>query len=210
MHLHTPEYANFWADVRRGKSPMYYMGRGSVFDASDAAGQFFGTGVTPRVQYSNPKFDELLEAQYARGRPEEALPALAPDQPDPDRRRADALQMWTHTVVTGVRANVDLTVEPSGEFWLPLAKMQVTPCGRRARERTDGMLRAIALRLAGVLPVLFLVTLVLFVLLRLAPGDAADLLVPDDATDDEVRRVRERWGLDRPVIEQYWRFLRNI
>ena len=52
------------------------------------------------------------------------------------------------------------------------------------------MLRAIALRLAGVLPVLFLVTLVLFVLLRLAPGDAADLLVPDEATDEEVARIR--------------------
>jgi ABC-type dipeptide/oligopeptide/nickel transport system permease component len=72
------------------------------------------------------------------------------------------------------------------------------------------MLRAIALRLAGVLPVLFLVTLVLFVLLRLAPGDAADLLVPDDASEAEVARIRERWGLDRPVFEQYVRFVVNV
>jgi ABC-type dipeptide/oligopeptide/nickel transport system permease component len=72
------------------------------------------------------------------------------------------------------------------------------------------MLRAILMRLAGVVPVLFLVTLVLFVLLRLAPGDAADLMVPEDATDEEVQRVRERWGLDRPVLEQYWLFLKNI
>jgi ABC-type dipeptide/oligopeptide/nickel transport system permease component len=72
------------------------------------------------------------------------------------------------------------------------------------------MLRAIALRLAGVLPVLFLVTLVLFVLLRVAPGDAADLLVPDDASDEEVARIRERWGLDRPILEQYVRFLANV
>src|SRR5262245_47985453 len=72
------------------------------------------------------------------------------------------------------------------------------------------MLRAIALRLAGAVPVLFLVTLVLFVLLRLAPGDAADLLVPDDASEAEVARIRERWGLDRPVVEQYWRFLINV
>ncbi len=69
------------------------------------------------------------------------------------------------------------------------------------------MARAIALRLLGVIPVLFLVTLVLFVLLRLAPGDAADLLMPDDASEEEVSRIRERWGLDRPVLEQYWRFL---
>jgi ABC-type dipeptide/oligopeptide/nickel transport system permease component len=72
------------------------------------------------------------------------------------------------------------------------------------------MLRAIALRLAGVLPVLFLVTLVLFVLLRLAPGDAADLLVPEDASDAEVARIRERWGLDQPMFVQYWRFLASV
>lgn len=72
------------------------------------------------------------------------------------------------------------------------------------------MLRAIALRLLGVVPVLFLVTLVLFVLLRVAPGDAADLLVPDEATEEEVARIRERWGLDRPVLEQYLRFLANV
>jgi ABC-type dipeptide/oligopeptide/nickel transport system permease component len=72
------------------------------------------------------------------------------------------------------------------------------------------MLRAIALRLAGVVPVLFLVTLVLFILLRVAPGDAADLLVPDEASEEEVARIRERWGLDRPVLEQYARFLINV
>jgi peptide/nickel transport system permease protein len=72
------------------------------------------------------------------------------------------------------------------------------------------MVRAIALRLAGVVPVLFLVTLVLFVLLRIAPGDAADLLVPEEATEEEVARIRERWGLDRPILEQYARFVINV
>lgn len=72
------------------------------------------------------------------------------------------------------------------------------------------MIRAIAMRLAGVIPVLLLVTFLLFALMRLAPGDAADLLVPADAKEDEVALVRERWGLDRPFVEQYWHFLGNI
>ena len=72
------------------------------------------------------------------------------------------------------------------------------------------MVRAIAWRVAGVVPVLFLVTLVLFLLLRLAPGDAADLLVPDDASEAEILRIRERWGLDRPLLEQYFSFLLNL
>jgi peptide/nickel transport system substrate-binding protein len=123
VKLHTPEYANFWADVRRGKSPMYYMGRGSIFDPSDAGGQLFGTGGSPRVQYSNPKFDVLLAAQYKEADTQkrcqlwrEMNQILVDDVP--------SHFMWTHNVVTGVRANVSMTVEPSGEFWLPSAKMK--------------------------------------------------------------------------------------
>src|SRR5262249_15072058 len=33
---------------------------------------------------------------------------------------------------------------------------------------------------------------------------------PDDASDEEVARIRERWGLDRPILEQYVRFLANV
>jgi len=123
VKLHTPEYANFWADVRRGKTPMYYMGRGTVFDASDAAGQLFGTGGSPRVQYSNPKFDALLQAQYKETDPEkrcslwrEMNQILIDDVP--------SHFMWKHTLVTGERANVSMTIDPAGEFWLPLAKMK--------------------------------------------------------------------------------------
>jgi hypothetical protein len=32
--------------------------------------------------------------------------------------------MWTHSVITGLRANVELNVEKSGEFWLPSSKMK--------------------------------------------------------------------------------------
>ena len=72
------------------------------------------------------------------------------------------------------------------------------------------MTRAIAARLIGALPVLFLVTLLIFTLLRLAPGDAADLLVPDDASEADIAAARARWGLDRPILEQYLAFLGNI
>jgi peptide/nickel transport system substrate-binding protein len=123
VKLHAPEYANFWADVRRGKSPFYYMGRGTVYDASDAAGQLYGTGGSPRVQYSNPKFDELLAAQYKESDPDKRCQIwrqmnqiLVDDVP--------SHFMWTHNLVTGVRANVDIDVHVSGEFWLPAVKMK--------------------------------------------------------------------------------------
>jgi peptide/nickel transport system permease protein len=71
------------------------------------------------------------------------------------------------------------------------------------------MFRAISYRLLGVIPVLLLVSFVLYGLMWLAPGDAAALLVPEDATPDEVALVRERWGLDRSLLEQYGLFLVN-
>jgi peptide/nickel transport system substrate-binding protein len=49
--------------VRKGKRPFYYQGRGSVVDPSAMLVQYFGTGGTPRIGYSNPKLDALLEAQ---------------------------------------------------------------------------------------------------------------------------------------------------
>jgi ABC-type dipeptide/oligopeptide/nickel transport system permease component len=62
-------------------------------------------------------------------------------------------------------------------------------------------------RLFGTLPVIVLISLFVFMLLQAAPGDPADMLVGDQATEDDVRMARERWGLDQPVIVQYGRFL---
>lgn len=72
------------------------------------------------------------------------------------------------------------------------------------------MLRAVVIRVLGAIPVLIIVSLAIFALLRLAPGDAADLLVPEDAGPEEVARARARWGLDDPLWAQFWRFLINL
>ena len=72
------------------------------------------------------------------------------------------------------------------------------------------MLRLILVRLLGAVPVLLLVSMAIFALLRLAPGDAATLLLPEDATEQDVIDARARWGLDQPIWVQYGRFLANI
>jgi len=61
--LLTPEWATLWANVQVGKVPFYYMGRGAVVDPSAALSQYFETGGSPRIGYSNPKLDELLSAE---------------------------------------------------------------------------------------------------------------------------------------------------
>jgi ABC-type dipeptide/oligopeptide/nickel transport system permease component len=72
------------------------------------------------------------------------------------------------------------------------------------------MLRAILLRLAGAIPVLFLVACGIFALLHLAPGDAASLLSSGDAGPEDVERLRVLWGLDQPLYVQFGKFLLNV
>ena len=57
------EYSVFWPRLRKGGVPFYYMGRGSVVDPSPMLGQYFETGITPRLGYSNPKLDAILQAE---------------------------------------------------------------------------------------------------------------------------------------------------
>lgn len=58
---------------------------------------------------------------------------------------------------------------------------------------------------AGALTVL-VVTLVVFIMLRLS-GDPAALLLPPDASIEQIQALRERLGLNQHLAAQYWQFL---
>jgi ABC-type dipeptide/oligopeptide/nickel transport system permease component len=72
------------------------------------------------------------------------------------------------------------------------------------------MLRHIAGRVLGAVPVVLLVALGIFALVRLAPGDAASTLAAEDATEADLARMRAQWGLDQPVLVQFFYFLSNL
>ena len=59
-------------------------------------------------------------------------------------------------------------------------------------------------------PILLGVSVVIFALVQLAPGDVADLLIPPEAPADVADALRARFGLDRPVYEQYFIWLGNL
>lgn len=63
--------------------------------------------------------------------------------------------------------------------------------------------RFLARRLAGTLPVLLVVALLVFLLLRLTPGDPAAVLAGDAATTDQIAQIRTSLGLDRSIPEQF-------
>jgi len=66
--------------------------------------------------------------------------------------------------------------------------------------------RALLARLGGALLLFWLVVSITFLLVRLAPGDAAALLVPPDASQVDAARIRARLGLDAPIAVQYARW----
>ena len=72
-----------------------------------------------------------------------------------------------------------------------------------------GFFSFLGTRLARALVALWLVSTVVFVVMRLS-GDPVPLLLPPDAPTSEIFRVRTELGLDKPLIVQYGIFLGNV
>ena len=72
------------------------------------------------------------------------------------------------------------------------------------------MLSYITLRLVLTVPVLFGVATLVFSLIHLVPGDPAQAMLGDGASPDDIAQLRTRLGLDRPLTEQYARYLRGL
>jgi peptide/nickel transport system permease protein len=68
----------------------------------------------------------------------------------------------------------------------------------------------IARRLVQMIPVVFGITLILFFMLRLIPGDPASVMLGERATDAAVARINHELGLDQPIYVQYGYFLREL
>jgi peptide/nickel transport system permease protein len=72
------------------------------------------------------------------------------------------------------------------------------------------MLSFLARRLLSTIPVLLIVSVLVFLLLRLTPGDPAQLLAGDQATAEQVAQIRSNLGLDRSIPEQYLLWLGHL
>src|SRR3990170_2662738 len=71
------------------------------------------------------------------------------------------------------------------------------------------MARYLLKRVLLALPVLLGVSIVVFTMIRLIPGDPAQLMAGQAATQEIITGIRRDLGLDRPIIVQYAYFLRN-
>jgi peptide/nickel transport system permease protein len=72
------------------------------------------------------------------------------------------------------------------------------------------MLAYLLHRIIATIPVVVLISLLVFLLIHAAPGDPAELLLSEEASPQDIADARRRWGLDQPIYIQYLRFLANM
>ena len=65
-------------------------------------------------------------------------------------------------------------------------------------------------RIAATVPVLFIVAVLVFLLLRLTPGDPAAIIAGDAASPENVAKIRENLGLSKPLIVQFGIWFGNV
>jgi len=70
--------------------------------------------------------------------------------------------------------------------------------------------RYVARRLFATIPVMAVVAIVVFLLLRLTTGDPAAIIAGDNATSQQVEQIRAKLGLDRPLVQQFAIWLGNL
>ena len=72
------------------------------------------------------------------------------------------------------------------------------------------MLSFLLRRIAAVVPVLFIVAVIVFLILRLTPGDPAAVIAGNSATLDDIARIRKQLGLEEPLLTQFLIWIKGV
>lgn len=74
----------------------------------------------------------------------------------------------------------------------------------------SGLFGYIVRRLLWAIPVLFAISVIVFTILRLAPGDPVDTLLGNKYDELTADRLREQYGYDQPIYQQYFTYMGNL
>ena len=77
-------------------------------------------------------------------------------------------------------------------------------------KRDSGMLRFLLRRLLLVIPALFGLLVLTFVMVRVVPADPAAALAGENATVEQIELIRQSYGFDRPLYEQFWVYFKQV
>lgn len=72
------------------------------------------------------------------------------------------------------------------------------------------MLAYLIKRLVSLIPVLFVVSIVIFLIIHITPGDPAAAMLGMEASQEEIQSLNEQLGFDRPILQQYGSWLANL
>jgi len=72
------------------------------------------------------------------------------------------------------------------------------------------MLRFVVRRLLLLVPILIGLSILLFLWIRALPGSPATALLGERATAEQIEAINEQYGLNDPIWEQYWAYLKQL
>ncbi|MGJ8454783.1 ABC transporter permease [Pseudothermotoga sp. U03pept] len=72
------------------------------------------------------------------------------------------------------------------------------------------MIKFITRRLLLLVPVIIGVSIISFSIMHMIPGDPARIIAGEGATKQDIEAIRLKYGLDKPLVEQYFRFMKGI
>src|SRR6056297_684974 len=65
-------------------------------------------------------------------------------------------------------------------------------------------------RLLLIIPIFLGVSIIIFLMMRMIPGDPARILAGENATAQDIQNITDRFGLDQPLVVQYLKFMSGI
>lgn len=72
------------------------------------------------------------------------------------------------------------------------------------------MIKYIIKKIIMMIPILVGMTIIVFLILHLAPGDPVDLIVGPNVTPEVYENIRDKLGLNQPLVIQYFKFVTNL
>lgn len=72
------------------------------------------------------------------------------------------------------------------------------------------MLRYAVIRLLWLIPIIICVSLIIFVLMDLAPGSVIDSMINEEMTQEDIENLRRQYDLDKPVIYRYGKYMLGL
>lgn len=89
---------------------------------------------------------------------------------------------------------------------MPVSFFALSLVGKGGKKMTKYLFK----RISSLIPVLIIMSFIVFLLIHMIPGDPAKVILGDQATPEAVEALRNKMGLNDPILIQYFRWVMNV